>query len=421
MKYLFNLLFLSSFCPIFGQSDSITRGPYLQSMTPNSVVIHWRTLNPSPSKVLYGLSESKLNRISQNTELTTEHVVKLNGLKANQKYIYRVGQKEIKSFKTSPKSNDPKMVRIWALGDFGNLSANQKAVLESIRNYHQKNPIDAWIWLGDNAYYNGKDEEYQKKVFDVYQKDFLDRIALFPSPGNHDYGGSHNPQNVPYFSIFNLPVLGESGGIASHSGSYYAIDYGSLHLISLDSELQDENGFFLNDGKGRQFEWLKKDLAANKLPWVIVYFHKPPYSKGSHDSDVEEDMKKIREHVNPLFEKYKVDVVLSGHSHVYERTFPMRNHFGLNNSFDEKLHKFYKENSPNRYIVDQNGQGVIYMVAGSGGQLGGSRSGYPLKSSVFSNNTIGGSVIFEVTNKKFISKWIASTGEILDQFEIDKK
>ncbi|MEY3647063.1 MAG: hypothetical protein RL127_1771, partial [Bacteroidota bacterium] len=279
----------------------------------------------------------------------------------------------------------------------------------------------AWIWLGDNAYNNGKDEEYQKNVFDVYQSAFLQNLPIYPSPGNHDYGGKHDPKEPPYFKIFNMPIEGQAGGVPSHAESYYSVNYGPVHLIALDTEMRDETGLQLMDGKGMQYDWLKSDLAANKLPWVVVYFHKPPYSKGSHDSDVELDMKHLREHVNPLFEQFKVDLVIAGHSHVYERSYPMRGHYGVNETFDAATHVVAQTTSANHYVVGPKGQGVIYVVSGSGGKFGGQRPGYPMKSSVYTNNSIGGSVILDVDKRSFRLRWLQSDGVVGDEFVIEKR
>jgi 3',5'-cyclic AMP phosphodiesterase CpdA len=199
------------------------------------------------------------------------------------------------------------------------------------------------------------------------------------------------------------------------------VDYGSLHLVSLDTELRDVAGNQVMDGKGDQFDWLAKDLAANRLPFTIVYFHKPPYSKGSHDSDTESDMKNMREKVNSLFEKFNVDIVLAGHSHVYERTVPMRGHFGINDTFDAAKHVVATEKSLNHYQVGKKGQGVIYIVNGSGGKLGGRQKGFPLKSAVYTNTEVGGSMILDVTKTKLDAKWLAADGQIRDQFIIEKR
>ncbi len=414
------ILFLFLSFSAFSQNDQIVRGPYLQSMTSESVLIQWRTASPQSSQVTLLTKGEKNSRVIADTNRVIDHIVKVSGLRPSKTYTYTISQNHQGSFHTKPKSGDPTSVRIWALGDFGYDTPNQKAVAASVKNFMAAKPIDAWIWLGDNAYNTGKEEEYQKYVFDVYQADFFPNLALYPSPGNHDYAGKHDPTKPPYFTIFSLPSGGQSGGIPSRSESYYSVDYGSLHLISLDTELRDTAGNQVMDGKGDQYEWLAKDLAANRLPFTIVYFHKPPYSKGSHDSDTESDMKNMREKVNPLFEKFKVDIVLAGHSHVYERTFPMRGHLGINDSFDAAKHVFATEKSPNYYQVGKNGQGVIYIVNGSGGKLGGRQPGFPLKSAVYTNTEIGGSMILDVSKSKLDAKWLAADGQIRDQFIIKK-
>ncbi len=403
-----------------GQQATIIRGPYLQSVTPTSVLVHWRTDKPVSSRVFYQDSK-KVIRETLDTNRVTEHIVQLTQLKPGTKYAYQIDSKQFvpdRYVVTAPGTQ--KTVRIWALGDFGDGSVSQKAVMESITKYTRDRRPDAWIWLGDNAYNNGKDEEYQKNVFDVYQTAFLQNLPIYPSPGNHDYAGKHDPTLPPYFQIFDMPVAGQAGGVPSRSESYYSVNFGPVHLVALDTEMKEKSGLQLKDGKGEQVEWLKADLAANKLPWVVVYFHKPPYSKGSHDSDVEIDMKSMRENVTPIFEQFKVDVVIAGHSHVYERSYPMRGHLGINETFEESKHVFAKEKSTNHYVVGPKGQGVIYVVSGSGGKVGGHRPGFPMKSMLYSNNHIGGSVLLDVSKTKFKLSWIQSDAVVGDSFVIEK-
>jgi len=413
------LLFCAQFA--WAQKAQIIRGPYLQSVTPTSALVHWRTDSPVASRVYYRSSGKVLT--TEDTNRVIDHVVSLQHLKPATKYAYQIDSDSFLDDRyvvTAPAFGSKKQVRIWALGDFGDGSASQKAVMNSIEAYTRGDRPDAWIWLGDNAYNNGKDEEYQKNVFDVYQNAFFQNLPIYPSPGNHDYGGKHDPSLPPYFKIFNMPSEGQAGGVTSHSESYYSVNYGPVHLVALDTEMREMSGLMLKDGKGEQVEWLKKDLAANKLPWVVVYFHKPPYSKGSHDSDVELDMKSIRENMTPIFEQYKVDLVIAGHSHVYERSFPMRGHVGINETFDSSTHVVTREKSPNHYVVGEKGQGVIYVVSGSGGKVGGQRPGFPMKSSVYTNNKIGGSVLLDVSKTKFYLKWLQSDGIVGDEFVIEK-
>lgn len=418
---IITFLFISSMC--LGQTPKIIRGPYLQSVTPTRALVQWRTDVPTASRVYYRGSSSKIFSVLD-TQRLTEHVVELKNLSPGKRYAYQIDTPTFNSqryVQTAPAFGSGKSVRIWALGDFGDGSMSQKAVMQSITAYTANQRPDAWIWLGDNAYNNGKEEEYQKNVFDVYQDAFLQNLPIYPSPGNHDYAGKHDPAEPPYFKIFNMPAEGQAGGIPSKSESYYSVNYGPVHLVALDTEIREPNGDQMKDGKGAQLEWLKADLAANKLPWVIVYFHKPPYSKGSHDSDTELDMKHLREHVNPVFEQFNVDVVIAGHSHVYERSFPMRGHYGVNDTFDANQHVVAKEQKANHFTVGPKGQGVIYVVSGSGGKVGGQRPGYPMKSSAYANNTIGGSVLFDVSQHTFALKWIQSDGVVGDQFVIEKK
>lgn len=418
MKKFLLLLLFNHFA--YAQQARIIRGPYLQSVTTTSALVHWRTDKPVSSRVYYQDSK-KLIRAKLDTNRVTEHIVPLTQLKPGTKYSYQIDSKEFVSDRyvvTVPSVQKP--VRIWALGDFGDGSLSQKAVMESISKYTKGHRPDAWIWLGDNAYNNGKDEEYQKNVFEVYQTAFLQNLPIYPSPGNHDYAGKHDPTLPPYFQIFDMPVEGQAGGLPSHAESYYSVNYGPVHLVALDTEMKEKSGLQLKDGKGEQVDWLKADLAANKLPWVVVYFHKPPYSKGSHDSDIELDMKSLRENVTPIFEQYKVDLVIAGHSHVYERSYPMRGHGGINETFEESKHVFAREKAPNHYVVGPNGQGVIYVVSGSGGKVGGQRPGFPMKSMLYSNNQIGGSVILDVSKSTFELRWIQSDGKVGDYFVIEK-
>jgi hypothetical protein len=70
--------------------------------------------------------------------------------------------------------------------------------------------------------------------------------------------------------------------------------------------------------------------------------------------------------------------------------------------------------------VGPKGQGVIYVVSGSGGKVGGQRPGFPMKSMLYSNNQIGGSVILDVSKSTFKLRWIQSDGVVGDSFVIEK-
>ncbi len=432
MRKIHLLFFFASFnhC-LVAQRVNIIRGPYLNSVTSTSAVIRWRTEQPTDSKVAFSM---ELNKVElsvgiSDINLAIDHEVLVTGLSPKTKYFYAVGSTKSKLmayqeqyFITAPVVGSTDPVRIWALGDFGNSSKNQldcrDAVIKATMDYRP----NVWIWLGDNAYNSGKDSEYQKHVFRVYQESFFKNTSLFPSPGNHDYGEArHDGRDISYFKIFTMPQNGEAGGIPSGSESYYSVDYGNVHIISMDSQGKLDGGFRIYDTLSRQVEWLKKDLAANKLLWTIVYFHHPPYTKGSHDSDSEDELVKIRENLLKIIERFNVDFVLSGHSHVYERTHPLRGHYGFANTFDTKKHVVEQKDASNHYRVGKAGQGVIYIVSGSGGQVGGQENGYPLKAATYYNNTVGGSLIMDFNDNKLEAKWICADGQVRDEFKIVKE
>jgi 3',5'-cyclic AMP phosphodiesterase CpdA len=217
--------------------------------------------------------------------------------------------------------------------------------------------------------------------------------------------------------------------VPSNNQAYYSFDIGNIHFVSLDSYGKDEKGMRMYERESAQVEWLKKDLEANKdKEWVVAYWHHPPYTKGSHDSDTEALLVNIREQFNQVVEDYGVDLVLCGHSHVYERTKLIKGHYGLEATFNAEKHNLSsssglyngsKNSAP--YIKDsKDAKGTVYVVSGSAGQLGGAKATYPHDAMYYSNNQVGGSLMLEVTGNKMDLKWICSDGKIRDNFTMMK-
>ena len=125
----------------------------------------------------------------------------------------------------------------------------------------------------------------------------------------------------PYYEAHVLPTGGEAGGVSSGTEAYYSFDYANVHFIVLDS--MDSS----RAPGSAMLTWLQADLSGTTQEWVIVYFHHPPYTKGSHDSDSAADsggrLVAMRENVLPILEAGGVDLVLGGHSHIYERSYPL--------------------------------------------------------------------------------------------------
>jgi hypothetical protein len=287
------------------------------------------------------------------------------------------------------------------------------------------------LLLGDNAYNRGTDSEYQVNYFNIYSPNILKNHQLFPSPGNHDYANTADRQKdhkIPYYSIFSTPSIAQCGGIASGTKAYYSWNWGNIHFLSLDSYGEENNGTTrLYDTLGAQVKWIKHDLAANKKPWVIAYWHHPPYTMGSHNSDMEKDLVGIRQNFIRILERMGVDLIICGHSHNYERSLLLNGHYGNEAKFDTATQA--KSTSSAKYDGSFNScpyltttganHGTVYVVAGSSGASGGVNAGYPHNAMPFSVND-GGMFYLEVEDNRLDAKFIRRTGEVWDKFTIIK-
>lgn len=438
---------LTIFCLLFIISDAqvLLRGPYLQMATGTSINIRWRTDIATISRVRYGITPGSLPGLIENLSPKTEHDLKITGLSPNTTYWYSIeggagmlqGDGE-NYFKTLPVTGEKSLYRIGVFGDCGANNTNQLNVRNSVINYLGSNNMNAWILLGDNAYGNGTDLQYTSGFFNYYKDKFLKQSPLYPAPGNHDYGtpsGARTNHNNPYYSIFTLPTAGEAGGYPSGTESYYSFDIGNIHFISLDSYGYGSDGKTMYDVPSAQSAWLIQDLEANtNKDWVIAYWHHPPFTKGSHDSDnssTDNDLIQIRSNFIKILEDHGVDLILCGHSHVYERTKLLNGYYGTSASFDESLYAISTSsgkydattNSCPYYKKESTGNtGTLYVVTGSSGQQGGAGSipGFPHHAMYYSNKDDGGALMLEVEGNRLDAKWVASDGLIKDKFTMMK-
>jgi acid phosphatase type 7 len=180
----------------------MVRGPYLQCLSPANIIVRWRTDWFSDSVVRYGTDSGLLGRALTNTSGRVEHEINITGLQDDTTYFYSIGSTSNTFaagpdfyFHTAPTNVRP--VRIWAIGDSGSGMSGAAAVRDGYYQASAGEHTDVWLMLGDNAYINGLDGEYQNAVFDMYS-DLLRRTAVWPARGNHD--STH-----PYVDIFTLP------------------------------------------------------------------------------------------------------------------------------------------------------------------------------------------------------------------------
>jgi len=202
--------------------------------------------------------------------------------------------------------NAPDSVKFAAIGDMGTGDPEQYDVAQQMTRFHAKFAFGHVITLGDNIYGGQGPEDLVKKFSQPY-KPLLDAgVRFYAALGNHD-----DPANVSY-PLWNM------GG-----HRYYAYVVKNVAFFVLDSDQLDP----------KQVDWITNALKTSHEAWKICYFHHPLYSDGrTHGSSVD-----LRVVLEPLFVASGVNVVFSGHDHIYERIKPQK--------------------------------GITYFVSGAGGQL----------------------------------------------------
>jgi hypothetical protein len=288
-------------------------------------------------------------------------------------------------------------------------------VRDAYYNYTGARDTDVWLLLGDNAYQLGTDDEYQRGFFDVYP-DMLRKTVVWSTIGNHEY------YTDVYLSIFNFPKNGEAGGVASGVENYYSFDYGNIHFVNLAGYY---SGSRLTNAP--MCNWLKADLEANTNKWLIAFWHQPPYTKGTHDSDWEQDHVEMRQNAVPILESYGVDLVLCGHSHVYERSYLLRGHYGSSWELEPSMildSGSGRMDDTGPYVKQTSGSnadhGTVYSVVGSSGWNVNCCGGLD-HPAMYKSLGVRGSLVLDVDGDTLHGKFLRETGAIDDYFTIVKE
>ncbi len=403
----------------------VTRGPYLQMLGEDSVVVRWRTDRPAESRVFVGPPGEDFDRAVVDSSNTTEHAVLVDGLSPSTAFAYGVGTggEVLKggpdhTFETAPVRGASDPMRVWVLGDSGAPNERAIPVRNAFRNFAASEPPDLVLMLGDNAYGLGKDEEYQASVFDMYT-DELAHIPFWPTFGNHDAdSASSGTESGPYYDIFSLPRQAELGGVASGTEAYYSFDRGNVHFVVLDSQDSDRSA------NGAMMSWLEDDLSATSAQWIVAFWHHPPYGGGSHHPDFDERLVEMRANALPILEDHAVDLVLTGHNHAYERSRLLDGHYGPSGSLLQSMildsgdgrpggdGAYRKRTNPTPH------DGAVYVVAGSSSrvQAGALRSS-PL---MVVQELVHGSAVLDFAGNRLDVTFVTDTGSVLDNFTIRK-
>ncbi len=260
-----------------------------------------------------------------------------------------------------PSATPVQMVRFAIIGDYGLAGDPLRDVAEIIKGWEP----DFILTTGDNNYPDGKAENIDANI-GQYFHEFIypytgvyghgaDRNRFFPVLGNHDW---NSDQARPYLDYFDLPG----------NERYYDFVWGPVHFFALDSDSREP------DGVGRssiQAEWLRDKLANTMARWKVVYMHQPPYAS-SGDGSID--------WIQWPFDAWGADVVICGHSHVYERI---------------EIDGF-------TYLVNGLGGSAIYSF------------GDPVPGSLVRFNQDYGALRVEASQEQIIFQFLTRTGEAVD-------
>jgi hypothetical protein len=445
--------------------EPFTRSPYVQASSPTRIFVVWRTAGPVEPVVRIGTDPRRLDtqvsggavvvraslgsdstemaprwkalRTSHNLALprlhsapigTFQYEAKVTGLRADTTYYYAVydGEKRLTPedpeyrFTTQPEAGTRRPYRFWVLGDSGTGRQGQKSVHDAMlaRVKSEGRPLDFWLHVGDMAYGTGRDNEFQSRFFESYEVTLRNSVC-WPAIGNHEGHTSKGTTGVgPYFDAYVMPTRAESGGVASGTEAYYSFDHGNIHFICLDSHDLDRKP------DGAMAKWLKADVEKARADWLIAFWHHPPYTKGSHDSDKEKDLVEMRHHIMPILEAGGVDLVLTGHSHIYERSMLIDGAYSTNATTAETFVLDDGDGDPAGDGAYRKGagirahEGVVQVVAGNGG----ARLGRGATSPVMRRTIVEhGSVLIDVDGDTLTGRMVNLNGTERDAFSIVKR
>lgn len=250
-------------------------------------------------------------------------------------------------------ANTPGSLKFAVLGDFGTGSKQQYELAAQMAKTYSAFPFEMVVLVGDNLYGSERPQDFKKK-FEIPYKPLLDKgVKFYASLGNHD------AREMVSYKLFNMD--------------------GKLHY-TLRAPHQNVRFFIFESTypEPDQIAWLEKELKDSTDEWKIPVFHHPLYSSGErHGSDTQ-----LRDVLEPLFVKYGVSVVLTGHDHFYERVKPQK--------------------------------GITYFVTGSGGQLrvGNIDRSTGLTAAGF--DTDNAFMVAEIVGDKFMFQAISRTGKVVD-------
>jgi len=384
---------------VFAAAPVYMSEPYLLKATTSSMTVVWITdVAPSEAKVEYGSSSSygstqaatiaPLDSLS--TGILYQAIATITGLSANTTYHYRAVSKSGAdategsdyTFKTAVPPGTP--FNFLECSD-EQLKDEVPATLREMAKYEADlilfpgdliNTVDVGSeWVGGDA---KTDTLGFWRAFQAPGVELVQNMPIYPSPGNHDFDYKDNVKDTPLYGIAGDDMatycqmfrpLYPDQEYQPGGKHWYSFDYGDVHFVSLSvlrwwvSNIAEAPGRYIFDPmvKGSpQYQWLENDLATTDKPYIIVIHHHPIFGTGSNivppfgdPVDYAEDY--IHRDLVPLYEKYGVSIVFSGHDHTLEHYFVRGVHYGQFSSIG---------NTYGIHVVDEpHGQTAVYEMA----------------------------------------------------------
>ncbi len=447
--------------------------PYLQpgnvsTLRKEGKVLIWQTDSiPGKYKVEFGLgpleqsvTTAKLSFVTLhlNNKTTLLYRAVLTGLKFDSEYSYRVSLngKPIAEGLFATRTKKPQ-TKFAVFGDCGAGTPQQAEIANQV---YQQKPQFVLV-TGDIVYNDGLEREYRNRFFPYYNAteanpkqgaSLMNSIPFYMLLGNHDVDGfelDKTQDGLAYFYYNDLPLNGpltefsvKAAGQADRINKFkantesryprmsnFSFDYGNVHIACLDSNP------YANPLDPALLVWLSDDLKKSTADWKIVSYHHPGFNSSKDHYDDQ-----IMRLLAPVLEQLGVDIVLSGHEHNYQRTYPLK--------FDPK-----KNETGTRYIISDKGRvdgkftldmkydgvintkptGILYIVTGAGGGplYGQALSGSPelwkhdppenwIPFTVKLVSDIHSFSLIETNGKKLVLKQIDGKGNTFDQITITK-
>jgi hypothetical protein len=256
--------------------------------------------------------------------------------------------------------NASNSMKVGVMGDFGTGTRAQYETAAQMFKTYQAFKYEIVLLTGDNLYGDERPQDFELK-FEKPYKPLLDAgVKFYASLGNHD---SREQRTYPPFNM------------------------GDKLYYSFKAPRQDVRFFAFESTypDPEQVKWLEDELKGSREAWKVMFFHHPLYSSGGrHGSDTQ-----LRGVLEPLFIKYNVSMVLTGHDHFYERTKPQK--------------------------------GIVYFVLGAGGQL---RMGNIDRTSGITAkgfDTDTSFMVGEFIDDEFVFQAISRTGQIIDSGTVTRR